>query len=709
MRAIYKRELTSFFHSMTGWLFLAVNLFVMGIYFVIYNLITGYPTISFVLQSVVLIFNMTIPVLTMRSFADERRNRTDQLILTAPVSVGRVVLGKYLAMVTVTAIPVLFAGITPLFLMRAGEFQMGVSYASLFGFFLYGALAVAVGLFISSLTESVVIAAVLSFVTLFLGFIMGGICSVISNLGTTGFAKVMVTILSCFDMVGRFDILSSGSFELECVVYYLTAAALALFCTTQVIQKRRYSVSGKGIRLGAYSVTGILVVTGLTILVNILLNYVPDRYTSFDVTSNRMYTLTEDTKELVKGVAEDVTIYVLADESSRNEDLDKTLQKIDELSKHVKVEYVSPRSNPKFYINYTDTQPSDNSLIVAGASRSTVVDYSSIYTLEMNYNTYSYEATGYDGEGQIASALAYVTTEDVPRFYIVAGHGELAFEQEFLNAVKKENIACEELMLYAVEEIPEDAEGIIINAPTGDFSAEDADKVIAYLEKGGNALLIPAWVGEDMRLENFDRILDFYGVSVVDGMIVEEDRNRYYQNPYYLFPVIESDEITDSVADGAVFSPFSRGLSYDDMAEDVYYTPLLTTSENSFSKRAVTGTEDYSREEGDAEGPFAVGLKAEKETGSGTLSTAFMVSSENLFTTVADDMAPGNNEKLFCNMISSLAGHERAVGIPAKSFSMNILVFSAQTVMAAALVCIILAPAALLVTGLVIWLRRRRR
>lgn len=129
----------------------------LGIYFVVYNLMLGYPTISYVLQSVVLIFNMTIPILTMRSLSEERKNKTDQLILTAPVSVGKIVLGKYLAMVTVIAIPTMFAGIVPLFLMRAGEFQAGVSYASLLGFFLYGCLALAVGLFLSSLTESVVI------------------------------------------------------------------------------------------------------------------------------------------------------------------------------------------------------------------------------------------------------------------------------------------------------------------------------------------------------------------------------------------------------------------------------------------------------------------------------------------------------------------------------------------------------------------------
>lgn len=707
MTAIYKRELRAFFTSVMGWLFVAVNFFVMSIHIVVYNFMMGYPTISYVLQYVVFLFNMTIPILTMRSLSDERRNKTDQLILTAPVSVGKIVLGKYLAMVTVIAVPIAYAGLVPLFLMQAGEFQTRVSYASLLGFFLYGCLMLAVGLFLSSLTESVVIAAVLSFGAMFLGYIMGGICNIISDFGTTGFAKGVAGVLSCFDMVSRFDILSSGYFEIEAVVYYLTAIGLALFCTAQSIQKRRYSVSGKGIRLGAYSVTGILVMTGLTVAVNVLLNYVPERYTSFDVTSNDLYTLTEETKEFIQGLQSDVTIYVLAGETGKNEDLDKTLMRMAELSGHVSVEYVDPMVNPKFYYNYTDTEPTGNSLIVVCGDRSTVVDYNNIYTYEMNYNTYNYETTGYDGEGQLVSAITYVTTEDMPKFYLVTGHGELAFEESFLSAIKKENVAYEELALYAADEIPEDAQGIIINAPTSDFSADDADKVIAYLEKGGNALLVPTVV--DVEMTNFERILAYYGVSVVDGVIVEGDRNHYYQNPYYLFPVIESDSVTQQVIEGAIFSPFSRGLSYDDMADGIYYTPLLTTTESSFSKNGAAGGEDFSRQEGDIDGPFAVSLKAEKETAAGELSVAFFVASESLFTETADDMAPGNNEKLFCAMISSLADHESVVGIPAKSFSMSPLVFSAQTVLVVSIVCNIVVPLMLLVVGIVIWARRRKR
>lgn len=707
MKAIYKRELRSYFCSFTGWLFVAVNLFMMGLYFIVYNMLIGYPTIAYVLQSIVFTYIVTIPILTMRVLSEERKNKTDQLILTAPVSVGKIVLGKYLALMTVLLIPTLFMGVLPLFLRLGGEFQMGVSYASLLGFFLYGGLALAVGLFLSALTESVVIAAVLAFGALFLGYIMPGISSLLTSTGTSAVTTVIARILSCFDMVGRFDTLSSGYFELEAAVYYVTAIALALFCTAQVIQKRRYNISGSGIKLGAYSVLGIFVAIALTVVVNLGLNYVPEQYSSFDLTQNKLYRLTEETKAFLTGLSEDVTIYVLAEEGAGDENLEKTLEQMEDQSGHVRVSYVSTAKNPNFYQNYTQEQPVSNSLIVEGEKRSRVVSFEDIYAYEMDYNTYSYQITGYDGEGQIVSAIAYVTTEDMPVLYAVGGHGELELEDKFVSAIEKENVSCEQLMLYSVDEIPEDAQGVILNAPTGDYSEDDAKKVIDYLKKGGNALIISTMTEGEMT--NFESILDFYGISEIEGTIVEQDRNFYYQNPYYLFPNIESAEVTAALTNSLVFAPFSMGLSYEDTLEDTVYTPLLTTSGSAFSKTDITDTSDYSKGANDIEGPFVVSVEAEKSTEDGNVSHAFVVGGESLFTGLADDKVPGNNVKLFGSMISNLVEHETSVAIPVKSLSMPNLTFKAQTAYIAAVLCVVVIPLATLITGLVIWLKRRRR
>ena len=179
MLAIYKRELKSYFRSFIGFLFIAVTLFFLGLYFSVYNLMNGYPYFAYVVSSVTFLFMLTVPILTMRILAEEKRSKTDQLILTAPVSVGGIVMGKFLALLTIFAIPVAIICFYPLIMAQYGSVPMGEAYLSILAYFLFGMTAIAIGLFLSSVTESQVIAAVLTFLVLFLGYMMDSILSLI--------------------------------------------------------------------------------------------------------------------------------------------------------------------------------------------------------------------------------------------------------------------------------------------------------------------------------------------------------------------------------------------------------------------------------------------------------------------------------------------------------------------------------------------------
>lgn len=171
MAAIYKRELKSYFYSMTGCILIAFMTLFLGIYFMSYNLGSGYPYFSFSLTGMLSIMMFSIPVLTMRSLSDERRSRTDQLLLTSPVSVTGIVLGKYLSMITVFAATVLVAALCPLIIMANGTAYLAADYASLLAYFLLGCVYISIGLFLSSLTESQIIAAVSTFGVLLLLFL----------------------------------------------------------------------------------------------------------------------------------------------------------------------------------------------------------------------------------------------------------------------------------------------------------------------------------------------------------------------------------------------------------------------------------------------------------------------------------------------------------------------------------------------------------
>ena len=195
MKAIYKRELRSYFQSMIGYAFVAFMMLFTGIYFMAYNLSAGYPYFSYVLASTMYIFMIGVPVLTMKSFAEERKSKTDQLLLTSPVSVVEVVLGKYLAMVTVFLIPVLLCCVYPLVIDMQGTAYLKADYAAIFVYFAIGCVFIAIGMFLSSLTESQMIAVVATFATLLVLNLWSGLVSFLPTQASYNLIGICAIIL----------------------------------------------------------------------------------------------------------------------------------------------------------------------------------------------------------------------------------------------------------------------------------------------------------------------------------------------------------------------------------------------------------------------------------------------------------------------------------------------------------------------------------
>ena len=287
MTAIYRRELGSYFHGMTAYVFIAFLLVFSGIYTMIYNLNAGYPNFEYVLQAMSIIFLIAIPVLTMRVVAEERRQKTDQLLYALPLGMTRVVLGKYLAMLTVVAIPCAIMGLYPLLLSTFGSVFLPTAYGTLVGFFLLSATLAAIGLFISSLTENQAVAAGLCFGVMLLLFFMADLSDLVPDSTGASLAALLVTVLAAAGLVRlftrstpaalvvaiagevglfvayltasdafaglfgkladglsvfeRFYVFANGVFDLTAVLYFLSVIAVTLFLAVQSMEKRRWS------------------------------------------------------------------------------------------------------------------------------------------------------------------------------------------------------------------------------------------------------------------------------------------------------------------------------------------------------------------------------------------------------------------------------------------------------------------------------------
>ncbi len=287
MAAVYKRELRSYFTSMTGPVFIAFVMLFIGIYFIIYNIISGVPNFGYALYGVSFVFMLSVPVLTMRSFSEERKNKTDQLLLTSPASPTAIVLGKYLAMVTIMAIVCLLCCFCPLIIKSYGSSGVASDYACILAFLLVGSAYIAIGMFLSSLTENQIIACVSSvgvfFVIYFIRDLSGmigtsapesalafGLCAVLLGLCAYGLTKSAYTgffigIVGCIAVVfvylwkpsvmeGAFPALLNNlsliyrfsgfvyrMFDVSAIVFYLSVSAFFVFLTVQILQKRRDS------------------------------------------------------------------------------------------------------------------------------------------------------------------------------------------------------------------------------------------------------------------------------------------------------------------------------------------------------------------------------------------------------------------------------------------------------------------------------------
>lgn len=706
MLAIYKKELRSYFHSFIGCLFIGVSLFFIGLYYFVYCLLYGYPYFSYVINSVVVLFMLTVPVLTMRIMAEERRSKTDQLILTAPVRVSRIVLGKFLALLTILAVPTAVSAVYPLILLRFGSVPLGECYLALLAFFLYGTVSIAIGLLVSSLTESQVIAAVLGFVLLFVGYMMPSLCGLISSTG-----NVLTHILGLYDLQTPFVMMLNGTLDVGSVVYFLSLTALVLFLTCQSIQKRRYSVSVKALKAGAYSVGMIVAAVAVTVVLNMVVGQLPGSWTSLDLTGSKLYSLTDQTKEYLKNMEQDVTIYVLVNEDNEDTVLGQTLDRYEELSEHIHVQYVDPIQNPRFHTQYTSGNISANSLIVVSDKRSKVIDAGDIYVTSYDYDGYNYSSsvTGYDGEGQITSALDYVLSDDIPVVYMTEGHGEQSLSATFKGGLDKENVEYETFNLMDYESVPDKAACLVINAPASDLSEDDRDKVTAYLDRGGKVILILGY--REVPTPNLDALLAYMDLRIADGLVVEEDQNNYYQIPFYILPTVAAGSYTTGIyGNYYVFAPYSQGILVPEAQEDgnIRYTDFLKTSSSAYAMRDFENATEYSRQEGDAQGPFSLGVEAVKTLEQGE-ATMVVYSSDQMFTDSASLMVGGANQMLFTNTVSRFVDHETSVSVPAKNYEVSTLLLSQKDALLLGLVTVILLPFGSLVAGFVIWFGRRRR
>ena len=467
---------------------------------------------------------------------------------------------------------------------------------------------------------------------------------------------------------------------------------------------RQRPASGKqALRGGTYSLAVTAVVLAILIAVNIFVSVLPASATKLDISASKLYSITSNTKAVVNNLTQDVTLYWVVQADKEDPVIENLLSKYDSLSDHIQVEKKNPDVYPTFAAQYTDETVPNNSVIAVSGDRSRYISYNDIYVQTSDMYAYSYTPS-FDGEGAITSAIDYVVSTQLPILYTLEGHGETALPDTFASQLEKENVETESLSLLNVDEIPEDAAALMIHAPASDISAEEAKMLSEYVKSGGKLLALAGPVA-DGELTNLYGILSDYGVTAVQGIVSEGDREHYaFQAPYVLLPDLADSDITAPLAEKKYMAivPIAAGLQLSSDSEAV---SLLNTTDSAYSKLAGYQQTTYEKEEGDIDGPFSLGVDIQDHSSGRIL----FFSSSYLLDDMYNAYSSGANVDLTMNALSALMGQREAIAIRSKSLNYNYLTISASTAATLKFLMIGLFPLTYLGFGIAIFVTKRRK
>lgn len=474
----------------------------------------------------------------------------------------------------------------------------------------------------------------------------------------------------------------------------------------------------KRFKRGSYSSVLTLIVIIVAVVANYLVAEIPTRYTELDVSGRDLYAISDETKELLAGINEDVTIYLVAQSGGEDSIIEELLERYRELSKHIKVVYQDPVENPSFTMKYSEETVYENSLIVESAKRFKIVSVYDIYKNSYAGSDENGEAvytTEFAGEGQLTSAIKYVLTDTLPTLYALTGHEEMELPDALTSSIEQENIALESLNLMVENKVPEDCDGIVVVWPQRDLTEEELKLLLDYMEQGGKMLLITGYSYEEAanqtafnekELPNLKKLTSAYGLTTKQGVVLEGDAGRYMQYNHYVVPEYRNHTITKPLENSKVncLVPLAQALEEVETSEEVEISYLLQTSELSYRKVKPFSSETMEKTEEDETGVFQLGAAAQKgESALVYFTTPYLVDEET------NVLIAGGNYDLLINAVGWLCSHEEAITIRGKGIDSGYVTMTSRQSIVWSIVMVGVIPVLLIISGIVIWIVRRRR
>lgn len=717
--AIAKRELQAIYTSAIAWVFLTAFLLLNGFVFWLLLRVGAKPGMETATEALRLFFGGTffywlfilamIPLITMRLIAEEKRTGTIETLLTAPVSDWELVLGKFAAALGFY-ISLWLPSVVYVAIMSAyGELDWGPIGAGYLGILLTGGALIALGVFTSSMTQNQIVAAILCFMLLLLVFSLGLLEQVIPGEGAQQSAFKYINIWSHTDDFSR------GIVDSRPVIYNLSLLLAGLFGAVHILGWRHRNAAN---RIVHYAVNLAILVVGALALI-VMANYLALRhYQRGDWTADNYYTLSEQTENVVKGLAQPVDVIVFSSSQSQAfGDIRELLERYGALSTLLKVEYLDPYRNParaQLLVQQYQLSGADKGTIIfaCGEKRKFIAetdlfdfDYSAS-TMGMGYQ--EPDMKNFRGEEKFTAALLEVTQPGRPLICFVGGHGEppLAPLRELLT---RENLELQDVNLLAAGKVPDNCAALVLVAPKQPLHASELAAISTYLDGGGHALLAldpVVQAGNELRPTGLESLVARYGVTVNNDIVIEKDPAN--QVPDFGAGAV----LTRSYGSHAITAPltamdipsvflFARSLAGSDtLPPGVSVTTLVSSSATSWGERDFAVPDRIKKDANDFAGPCALALAVANDS---TGMRAIVFGDGDFMA----EQLQGINTQLVRNCINFLAERPQLVGIPPRNPKSVKLTLSDEQVTNFFWVTVVLIPLGTLLAGIYVWLRRR--
>lgn len=473
--------------------------------------------------------------------------------------------------------------------------------------------------------------------------------------------------------------------------------------TTNVLQ----SFKSKKSRYGSYATLMTLIVIAALIIVNLVADLIPVR---IDLTWNKMYSLSEQTHDVLDNLQDDITIYFIGEQDSADQVIGEIVQRYTTYTNRIDTDYIDPVRDPITAQKYTK----DGEQLANG---SLVVEHGDVYRIITQYDMYNFSQSASGGyqieslavEQRLTSAILYVSGAEMPVAYQLEGHGEVPLDYNITDQMELDNFNLQSVNLLGLDAVPEDADLLIINAPARDLSDEETTIIKDYLENQGRGIFMINLLSED--LPNFQSIFRTYGVQLTNSLVIEgEQGNSIGGNPLYLLPVFGDHAIVNPIKNNSlpIFLPMAQAIEEADTVRNtVTIEPLLKTSDKAYARHAASEETSPEKQEEDLSGPFATAVAIED-------SIYNLAANETYLTRM---VVIGNSEfmntgweggiNLFMNSLNWIFEREESISIRPKSLGLQPLNIATPQLRIYSALALIVIPLGCLIMGLVVWLRRR--